>query len=676
MAAPLTATQQTATVYITNNTDGNALIQLYHNNSSNGTQSAAWPAAPGQTVGPLTVNFVTGWGTQGILDYWLVALTVSDGSAPGLYVSSGPLPEAEEEDTEDTEDIEASLPGYPPLISGVSVSWKECQLQTPDAGETLTFSVDTNNFDINLESGGCSASMQLFGPYAPVWNVFVLMLENHSFDNMLSGSGISGILAATANNCNSYSGTSYCVNWQAQSQMPTDPGHEFLDVVQQLTGTNTYPSGGPYPTINNSGFAANYATSTTEGPPSPPPAADIGEIMACFSPSLVPNLCTLASKFAVCDQWFSSIPGPTWPNRFFVHGASSAGLEHSPTKTELAQWKSLGFTYPNGSIYDKMNDVGAPWRLYQDENGPLDGDIPQVSFIKGISQVLDVEDLSDFASDLQNPYLYRYTFIEPNYGDLIGNTYEGGSSQHPMDGVSGGEALISTVYNAIAASPSWTTSILIITYDEHGGFYDYFQPGTAVDPGDGSSDSNNPLNWSGFVFDQLGVRVPAVIVSPLIPPKVDHTVYDHSSVPATLEKLLGGTLGKDHTIGALTNRDAAANDVLHLLSLSPNAARTDCPTSLPPANVTASRRTPPTSADVAARMQEPIPESGNLPAFLAVLLKTELELSSGTPEAQAAIVARFESLKTRGDADAYVKDVMAKVKLAKAVKKARRQRPK
>lgn len=100
----------------------------------------------------------------------------------------------------------------------------------------------------------------------PISHVFVLMLENHSFDNIFARSGIPGIIAATTSDKNSYDNKDYYVSTGAPVSMPSDPGHEFPDVVEQLSGQGaTYPSGGPYPTINNSGFVSNYATSTTEG---------------------------------------------------------------------------------------------------------------------------------------------------------------------------------------------------------------------------------------------------------------------------------------------------------------------------------------------------------------------------------------------------------------------------
>ena len=95
---------------------------------------------------------------------------------------------------------------------------------------------------------------------------------------------------------------------------------------------------------------------------------------------------------------------------------------------------------------------------------------------------MNTHGFSTFQSDLQGPYPYTYTFIEPNYGDVYGGSYVGGSSQHPMDGVARGEALIKATYEAIRNSPLWYRSLLIVTYDEHGGFYDSGKPGPAPNP--------------------------------------------------------------------------------------------------------------------------------------------------------------------------------------------------
>jgi phospholipase C len=543
-------------------------------------------------------------------------------------------------------------------IGGSNINSAQPQLVFEVSGQIVTIPLSGTQDSFTLSQ----AHLQ---PAGVIKNVFVLMLENHSFDNMFALSGISGIRAATTDNSNSYGGTPYNVHSPAPASMVSDPGHEFTDVVAQLCGPGqTYPSGGPYPPINNSGFAANFATSTTEGPPSPPPAGNIGDIMACFAtPSELPIIYQLATQFTLCDQWFSSLPGPTWPNRYFVHGASSAGLDHSPSTKQMAEWESIfskGFIYPHGSIYDALTAANISYGLFIDTSGSTVGGIPQVSSIHNI-HYLDVSSLDDFVAALQSsnptPYPYQYTFIEPNYGDITNGSYEGGSSQHPMDGVANGEQLIQTVYEAIRNSNVWGNSLLIITYDEHGGFYDSYAPPSAPQPNDNSPTT---LNQFGFNFEQLGVRVPAVIVSPWVAAGVDHTVYDHSSVLATVEEIFG--------LKQLTERDGDANNLLQLIT---DTLRTDCPTSLGrPAAVAA--RPPITAAQQMILDQQPLLAGGNLAGFLAIMAKTELELSAGTPAEHAAIVAKVQAIKTRGEARAYITSVQTKASAAASIRGRRR----
>jgi len=526
-------------------------------------------------------------------------------------------------------------------------------------GGSPIFSEDTPRLeyrsDTNIVTDSISGNHDTFvfkqtdvRPFSQITNVFVLMLENHSFDNMLALSGIPGIYGATTSNSNSYNGVKYDFQGNAPGSMPTDPGHEFTDVLEQLAGQDAvYLPNGKYPPINNAGFAANYATTTTEGPA--PPSPDIGLIMAGFytQPQL-PALYQLAKNFVLCDQWFSSLPGPTWPNRFFLHGASSNGLDHSPTSAEIAEWESVdGFRYPNGSIFDAMNAAHITWRLYHDTKGPLEGFVSQVSAIHNI-ELWDVHPLTEFVTDVQqSSYPYQYTFIEPNYGDIANGSYENGTSQHPMDGVAGGEGLITTVYEAIRNSPLWESSMLIITYDEHGGFYDHFAPGRAQPPDDGGT----KYSKYGFNFTQYGVRVPAVVVSPWTGTGVvDHTVYDHSSVLASLEWLFG--------LKALTKRDATASKLIDLIS---TIIRKDTPKTLKRRAEPLSSKPPLTSKERAARELEPVPEGSTLMGMLGVVMKADSKLSG-----RQAAMANLSSVTTRGEARAYIREVMAKVEAVRA----------
>jgi phospholipase C len=487
----------------------------------------------------------------------------------------------------------------------------------------------------------------------PITNVFVLMLENRSFDHMLGFSGITGTDAVTGDltrvtgltgaEFNSYRGQTFTVTQPADDTMPVDPGHEFLDVLEQLCGTNAaYPPGGTYPAINNSGFVSDYALSHTPGEGNAP--GNFQEIMKCFSPEQLPVLTALAGDFAVCDNWYASVPGPTWPNRLFACGASSGGLDHSPTTAEILTWETVdGFSFAHGSIFDALRQKSQfGWRIFAGDHFPL------VAALKGI-KLTEISSYKDFAGAVASPsYPWLCTFIEPNYGDVANGTFEGGTSQHPLDSVAHGEALIKETYEAIRNSPHWNSSLLIVTWDEHGGFYDHVPPPSAVEPGD--TQPGSKYNRYHFTFGQYGVRVPAVVVSPLIPANlIDHRVYDHSSIPATIEALFG--------LPALTKRDAAANNVTPLLSLG--TPRMNAPSRLPdpaiPVALQVARHAPPPETTV---------DSGNLPGFLHIAMLYDLELSP--PTAKHDILARVQAIQTREQAAQYIAQVQSKIERSKA----------
>jgi phospholipase C len=484
------------------------------------------------------------------------------------------------------------------------------------------------------------------------------MLENRSLDHMLGFSGITGTDAATGEpttisgltgrESNSYNGTTFTVSQPADWIMPLDPGHEFTDVLVQLCGPGAvYPPGGEYPLVNASGYVASYVS--TGGANSP------GEIMKCYGPAQLPVLNALAREFAICDGWRASMPGPTWPNRFFMMAASSGGLDHSPSAEQIAEWLTVdGFDFEHGSLFGALTRAQRGWRLYHGDQGSLSGSFPVAGGLNGID-LWDAHPYSKFAADIATSnYPFAFTLIEPNYGDIVSDTYRGGQSQHPLDDVRAGETLIKSAYEALRKSPLWNTSLLIVTWDEHGGFYDHAEavPGGAPSPGD-TVVTTGDVNKFGFNFQQYGPRVPAVIVSPLIPKNViDHRTYDHASIPATVEKIFG--------IPPLTQRDARARDVTSLVSLpEPRPAPTVLPEPVPlPPTAGLAERAPAGVGDDGPA------DEGNLPGFLHVALRYDLALSP--PQQRDQIIARVAGITTRGEARQYLEEVAQRAAAAKS----------
>ncbi len=484
-----------------------------------------------------------------------------------------------------------------------------------------------------------------------VEHVFVLMLENRSLDHMLGFSGITGKDAATGrqtaihgltgSESNVYNGSTFTVSQPAEPAMPLDPGHEFPDVLVQLCGPGAvYHPGGEYPPVNATGFVSSYVT--TGG------GSDPGEIMKCYGEAQLPVLNALARQFALCDGWHASMPGPTWPNRFFMMAASSGGLDHSPSVAEIAEWETIdGFGFEHGSLFGALTRARQGWRLYRGDQGPLSGSLPMAAGIQGI-RFWDARPYSAFASDVAAAsYPFAFTLIEPNYGDITADTYRGGQSQHPLDDVRAGEVLIKSTYEALRKSPLWTTSLLIVTWDEHGGFYDHAGavPGGAPSPGDRAV-TPGEVNRFGFGFQQYGPRVPAVIVSPLIPENlIDHRTYDHASIPATVERLF--------QIPPLTGRDRAARDVTSLVSLpeprpTPLTLPEPVPVPVPAAGAVL--------AEPAGLGDDGPADQGNLPGFLHIALRADLALSP--PPQRDQIIARVAGIRTRGEARRYLEDVL------------------
>jgi phospholipase C len=261
--------------------------------------------------------------------------------------------------------------------------------------------------------------------------------------------------------------------------------------------------------------------------------------MYYFSPDRLPVLNTLATEYAVFNGWFSSIPGPTICNRAFAHYGTSFGQ---------VDMNVFYITDPVLSIYQRMVKAGHKAKIYYYDQGSPTMEI--VNLLTNQPELFGTYD--QFVADCNAEQLPEYSFIEPNYYDHTG---DGGgellaSDQHPDHNVQEGERFIAMVYDAIRGNASlWGSTALLIVYDEHGGLYDHVVPPPCTPDGipghpyvaqPAATETGVP-----FAFDRLGIRVPAILVSPYIargtvvpgPADASPRIFEHASIPATVTSL-------------------------------------------------------------------------------------------------------------------------------------------
>ena len=360
-------------------------------------------------------------------------------------------------------------------------------------------------------------------------HIIVLMLENRSFDHLLGYAEIEGIDGVKGKNLsNKYNGNEYFVRDDANTVLDLkDPGHDYADVQQQLYGSQDGANAnGPEPAMQ--GFVASYAHYNSTEPQN---------ILKCYQPGDLPVLTQLAKRYAVCNRWFSSLPGPTLPNRLYAHaGTSKKRLDLSAEEFDTSP-----------TIYEVLDDADVSSTIYSD------GWTTTATFLK-LMQYQDqfFGTLDDFSQDCYDNNLPAYCFLEPRYSSgVVNGIFLPQNDQHPDSDINEGEHLIFSIYQAIRSNRRvWESSMLVIVYDEHGGLYDHVPPPAATPPGDG--DSQDPL----FKFDRYGVRVPAVIVSAYTDHVVCNEVFDHTSLIATARKLLTKGEFRDDR---LHNRAKSAN---------------------------------------------------------------------------------------------------------------------
>jgi phospholipase C len=382
-------------------------------------------------------------------------------------------------------------------------------------------------------------------------HIVVLMMENRSFDHMLGAlkqqdGRIDGLTGTESNPDSNGNPVTVQALAEFQGQLDPDPDHHFPAVDLQIFGDDGKR------TANMQGFVKSYFHQRED-------VNHSKKILYYFTPDKLPVLTTLATEFAVFNGWFSSIPGPTICNRAFAHYGTSFGQ----VSMDIFYIKE-----PFKSIYERMINAQRTSKLYYYD--PASSTMEVVNLLQHEPQLFGT--YQQFLKDCEKGTLPEYSFVEPNYSDHDTDSGEElANDQHPDHHVQAGELFIASVYNAIRQNPDlWKTTALLVVYDEHGGIYDHVPP-PACTPDGYVASANDTGTGREFRFDRLGVRVPAILISPWIPKGtvVSGRVFEHASIPATVTNFFL----KNYEQRSV--REKAADTFLDLLSLP--KMRTDAP---------------------------------------------------------------------------------------------------
>jgi phospholipase C len=372
-------------------------------------------------------------------------------------------------------------------------------------------------------------------------HIVVLMMENRSFDHMLGGlkklnPKINGLTGDEFNRDTEGKVVKVSQTADYRGQLGHDPDHHFPGVDVQIYGGAAFA---PDRVPNMEGFIKSYSTQGTS-------AKESRAIMNYFSPEKIPVLTTLATEYALFNGWFASIPGPTICNRAFAHyGTSFGNVDMNMFLVSDADRAKTP------SIYQRMKNGGHSAKLYYFDEPSSTMEI--VNLIKDQSFFATFD---QFLADCKSGNLPEYSLIEPNYSDHPG---PGGgqilaNDQHPDHHVLAGDNFIGQVYNQIRSIPDlWQSTALLIVYDEHGGLYDHVVPPSCTPDGFQATDAATNVPGLTFKFDRLGIRVPAILISPWIPrgtivpgpeDAANQRIFEHASIPATVTKhFLGEDIG-------------------------------------------------------------------------------------------------------------------------------------
>ncbi|MHB1285625.1 MAG: alkaline phosphatase family protein [Leptospirales bacterium] len=357
-------------------------------------------------------------------------------------------------------------------------------------------------------------------PLDQIETIVILMMENRSFDHMLgylslppynrSLNGIQTSQEWLSEHSNPFNGDLYTLFHLKAKQFPVDPPHERYDISFQLG-----------PPVNNvfpmNGFVGNYAV--VQAISLDPAIAPLPAVMGYYAPSEVPITHFLAQSFTVCDNWFAPLPSSTQPNRLMA----MSGISLIDSNQTVLPDQSL--------VYDWLNDHQVRWRVYH-EGVPffslMPRWIPEIlssdRFVPFSRLVVDVQD--------ESPDTFpQVIFVEPVYTDAphLGKA----DDDHPPTSIDGGQEFLKRTYLSLISDPKrWAKTLLIITYDEHGGIYDHVSPQVWT--------THPPKGANYPTFTSSGVRVPALLISPFVEPG---TVYSGALDHTSILKLLGQKFG-------------------------------------------------------------------------------------------------------------------------------------
>jgi len=443
-------------------------------------------------------------------------------------------------------------------------------------------------------------------------HVVVLMGENRSFDNLLGwlytaenlpqdktfeglafGEYANEAPDGTIVPAHVYTGSTDVI----MGSPNPDPGEEYPHVNTQLFGvvdppTNahlwvdemTHPYNAPHAgaEATMSGFLADYIINVERLQKGKTPSAQqAAQIMGGFSPEMLPVLSTLAREFAVFDNWFAAVPSQTYCNRSFFHASTSHGQVTNKQGGGYRKWLDAE---PTPTIFNRLEDAGLSWRIYFDEQQLISmTGMMHAPVLQKYWRTKHFAYMSEFYEDARHGRLPAYAFIEPRmiynhndfhppFGAYRSSTVDGEVVvDSAVSDVRAGEALVARVYEAVRSGRSAQGSnalntMLLITFDEHGGTYDHVPPPPATPP-----TARAEPGEMGFRFDRLGPRVPAIAVSAYTAAgTIIHDEMHHAAVIATLCRL--------HGLEPLTRRDTGATDLFRIVNLDEPRAPETWPT--------------------------------------------------------------------------------------------------